>query len=70
MNQEWIKAEASRIMSQIREILESDLDMPIDAIDWKQKRKRLAIYVVGEIIKSGNGDMDKLIEVRNKIRES
>lgn len=70
MNQEWIKAEASRIMSQIREILESDLDMPIDAIDWKQKRKRLAMYVVGEIIKSGNGDMDKLIEVRNKIRES
>lgn len=70
MNQEWIKAEASRIMSQIREILESDLDMPIDAIDWKQKRKRLAMYVVGEIIRSGNGDMDKLIEVRNKIRES
>lgn len=70
MNQEWIKAEASRIMGQIREILESDLDMPIDAIDWKQKRKRLAMYVVGEIIRSGNGDMDKLIEVRNKIRES
>jgi hypothetical protein len=70
MNQELIKAEASRIMGQIREILESDLDMPIDAIDWKQKRKRLAMYVIGEIIKSGNGDIDDLIEVRNKIRES
>lgn len=70
MKEEQIKSEASRILAQIREILESDLDMPIDAIDWRKKRKRLATYLVSEIIKSGGGDMDFLIEVRNQIRES
>lgn len=70
MHQEQIEIEANRILGLVREIIESDLDLPIDSIDWRKKRKRLALLIISEIIRSGNGNMDFLMEVRNEIRES
>jgi hypothetical protein len=70
MHQEQIQIEANRILSLVREIIESDLDLPIDSIDWKKKRRRLAMLIISEIIRSGNGDMNFLMEVRNEIKGS
>lgn len=70
MHQEQIQIEANRILSLVREIIESDLDLPMDSIDWKKKRRRLAMLIISEIIRSGNGDMNFLMEVRNEIKGS
>jgi hypothetical protein len=70
MHQEQIQIEANRILSLVREIIESDLDLPMDSIDWRKKRKRLAMLIISEIIRSGNGDMNFLMEVRNEIKGS
>lgn len=70
MHQEQIQIEANRILSLVREIIESDLDLPIDSIDWRKKRRRLAMLIISEVIRSGNGDMNFLMEVRNEIKGS
>jgi len=70
MHQEQIQIEANRILNLVREIIESDLDLPMDSIDWRKKRRRLAMLIISEIIRSGNGDMNFLMEVRNEIKGS
>jgi hypothetical protein len=70
MHIEQIQIEANRILSLVREIIESDLDLPMDSIDWRKKRRRLAMLIISEIIRSGNGDMNFLMEVRNEINGS
>lgn len=70
MHQEQIQIEANRILNLVREIIESDLDLPMDSIDWRKKRRRLAMLIISEIIRSGNGDMNFLMEVRNEINGS
>jgi hypothetical protein len=70
MHQEQIQIEANRILSLVREIIESDLDLPMDSIDWRKKRRRLAMLIISEVIRSGNGDMNFLMEVRNEIKGS
>ncbi len=70
MHQEQIQIEANRILSLVRGIIESDLDLPMDSIDWRKKRRRLAMLIISEVIRSGNGDMNFLMEVRNEIKGS
>lgn len=68
MSQDKVKSESARILFLVQGILESDLDMPLDTINWKAKRKRLATLFISEMIKSGCGDFDFLVKVRDEIR--
>lgn len=68
MSQDKVKSESARILFLVQGILESDLDMPLDAINWKAKRKRLATLIISEMIKSGHGDFEFLAKVRDEIR--
>jgi hypothetical protein len=67
MQQEQVLIESNRILSQVREIIESDLDLPMASIDWKRKRKRLAVLIINEIMRSANADVNFLFKVRDEI---